>query len=153
MKTFRFLLAALIAATSVPSAMAQPRHNDYQPVVYLIGTQKVTASDPDCDTPCSRHQLAVDRAILDFLETQRSGFQQPMLSQMIFSSRTNKVSFAIGGNVNMRVSYDFKGIVNNKDFVTYDIPVPGNYNTRQKLMMDASTSRIFFKAIAKRESS
>lgn len=148
MKTFRFLLAALIAATSVPSAMAQPRHNDYQPVVYLIGTQKVTASDPDCDTPCSRHQLAVDRAILDFLETQRSGFQQPMLPQMIFSSRTNKVSFAIGGNVNMRVGYDFKGIVNNKDFVTYDIPVPGNYNTRQKLMMDASTSRIFFKAIA-----
>ena len=29
----------------------------------------------------------------------------------------------------------------------YDIPVPGNYNSKQKLMMDASTSRLFMKAI------
>ena len=31
--------------------------------------------------------------------------------------------------------------------MTYDIPVHGNYDTRQKLMMDASTSRLFMKAI------
>lgn len=39
-------------------------------------------------------------------------------------------------------------MVDNIDFVTYDIPVPGNYATRQKLTMDASTSRLFVKAIA-----
>ena len=38
-------------------------------------------------------------------------------------------------------------IVDKIDFVTYDIPVHGNYDTRQKLMMDASTSRLFMKAI------
>lgn len=39
-------------------------------------------------------------------------------------------------------------MVDNIDFVTYDIPVPGNYATRQKLTMDASTSWLFVKAIA-----
>ena len=37
--------------------------------------------------------------------------------------------------------------MDNIDFVPYDIPVPGNYNSKQKLMMDASTSRLFMKAI------
>ena len=53
----------------------------------------------------------------------------------------------MGGFVALRAGYDFDGIVDNIDFVPYDIPVPGNYNSKQKLMMDASTSRLFMKAI------
>ena len=36
----------------------------------------------------------------------------------------------------------------NIDFIPYEIPIPGNYNTEQKLMMDASTSRLYISAIA-----
>ncbi len=144
MKTFRFLFAALLVAST---ASAQ-NSREYQPVVYLLGVQRTTIEEDTTSDFCARNQLAIDRAVLDFAETYRGGFQQSYLPQMIFSSRTNKIAFAIGGNVNMRVGYDFDGIVQNKDFVTYDIPVPGSYDTRQKLIMDASTSRIYFKAVA-----
>lgn len=147
MKTIRFLVAALLLATTVS---AQNTRDDYQPVVYLLGVQRTTVNDAamteaEC---CAQNQLAIDRAILDYAETHRGGFEQSNLPQMIFSSRTNKIAFAIGGNVNMRVGYDFNGIVDNRDFITADIPIPGNYGTHQKLMMDASTSAIYFKAVA-----
>lgn len=147
MKTIRFLIAALLVTTTVS---AQNNRDDYQPVVYLLGVQQTTVNDEAMSDAeyCTRNQMAIDRAILDFVETHRGGFEQPYLPQMIFSSRTNKIAFAIGGNVNMRVGYDFKGIVNNRDFIPADIPIPGNYNSRQKLMMDASTSSIYFKAVA-----
>lgn len=136
----------LVATT----ASAQNTRDDYQPVVYLLGVQRTTMNDEAISDAeyCARNQMAIDRAVLDFVETHRGGFEQPYLPQMIFSSRTNKIAFAVGGNVNMRVGYDFKGIVDNRDFVPADIPIPGNYNTRQKLMMDASTSTIYFKAVA-----
>lgn len=147
MKTIRFLIAALLVATTVS---AQNTRDDYQPVVYLLGVQRTTVNDDAMNDAeyCKRNQMAIDRAVLDFVETHRGGFEQPYLPQMIFSSRTNKIAFAVGGNVNMRVGYDFKGVVNNRDFIPADIPIPGNYNTRQKLMMDASTSTIYFKAVA-----
>lgn len=147
MKTIRFLIAALLVATTVS---AQNTRDDYKPVVYLLGVQSTTVNDDEMTDSeyCTRNQMAIDRAVLDFVETHRGGFEQPYLPQMIFSSRTNKIAFAVGGNVNMRVGYDFKGIVNNRDFIPADIPIPGNYNTRQKLMMDASTSSIYFKAVA-----
>lgn len=147
MKTIRFLIAALLVTTTVS---AQNNRDDYQPVVYLLGVQQTTVNDEAMSDAeyCTRNQMAIDRAILDFVETHRGGFEQPYLPQMIFSSRTNKIAFAVGGNVNMRVGYDFKGIVNSRDFIPADIPIPGNYNSRQKLMMDASTSSIYFKAVA-----
>ena len=139
MKTIRFLVAALLLATTVS---AQNTRDDYQPVVYLLGVQRTTVNDgamADAEC-CASNQLAIDRAILDFVETHRGGFEQSNLPQMILSSRTNKIAFTVGGNVNMRVGYDFNGIVDNRDFITADIPIPGNYNSHQKLMMDASTS-------------
>lgn len=147
MKTIRFLVAALLMATTVS---AQNTRDDYKPVVYLLGVQSTTVNDDamaDVEH-CARNQMAIDRAILDFVETHRGGFEQSYLPQMIFSSRNNKIAFAVGGNVNMRVGYDFMGVVNNRDFITADIPIPGGYDTRQKLMMDASTSIIYFKAVA-----
>lgn len=147
MKTIRFLIAALLVTTTVS---AQNTRDDYQPVVYLLGVQSTIVNDSamtDAEV-CARNQMAIDRAVLDFVETHRGGFEQAYLPQMIFSSRNNKIAFAVGGNVNMRVGYDFKGIVNNRDFIPADIPIPGSYDTRQKLMMDASTSTIYFKAVA-----
>ena len=83
----------------------------------------------------------------DYTETHRKGFQQAHNPQFIFSTRNNRFSLALGGFVNLRTSYDFKGAVNNIDFVPYDIPMSSTYANRQRVMMDASTSRIFVKAI------
>lgn len=147
MKTIRFLIAALLLATT---ASAQNNRDDYQPVVYLLGVQRTAVNEQALSDAeqCARNQMAIDRAVLDFVETHRCGFEQADLPQMIFSSRNNKIAFAVGGNVNMRVGYDFKGVVDNRDFIPADIPIPSSYDTRQKLMMDASTSTIYFKAVA-----
>ena len=61
--------------------------------------------------------------------------------------RKNRVAFGIGGYVKATTSYDFAGIANDIDFVTYNIPVPkGDFNKSQ-ILMDASTSRLFFKLV------
>ena len=93
------------------------------------------------------NRRAMDNASQDYIETHRPGFQQSEKPQFVFASKNNRFSFSLGGFVSLRAGYDFDGIVDNIDFVPYDIPVPGNYNSKQKLMMDASTSRLFMKAI------
>ena len=87
-------------------------------------------------------------ALRDHAETHRKGFQQTDVPQFVFPVSGNRFSFSVGGFINLRGAYDMGGMVDNIDFVTYDIPVPGSYATRQKLTMDASTSRLFVKAIA-----
>ena len=154
MKTFRLLIVALFAAASVS---AQPRMRsarmggEYAPTVYLISMHETDTVY--CD-PCAAQQaaklnrLAAQGATQDYAETHRSGFQQTELPQFVFANKNNKFSFAFGGYIALRTAYEFNGIVDNLDFVPYDIPIPGNYATQQKLTMDASTSRLFVKAIA-----
>lgn len=84
---------------------------------------------------------------LVFAETERHGFQQPHNPQFIFATRDNKFLLGLGASVNLRTSYDFMGAMGNIDFVPYDIPMSRNYANRQRVMMDASTSRIFLKGI------
>ena len=40
-----------------------------------------------------------------------------------------------------------KGAVDNIDFVPYNIPMEATYANRQRIMMDATTSRLFTKAV------
>ncbi len=153
MKTFRLLLLALLV---VSTASAQRHHHrkgkGYEPTVYFISVQE-TDTIYKC-SPCqiqqrmARNNAAMQQAIADYNETHRPGFQHAEKPQFIFSTKNNKFSFAIGGYVNLRAAYSFDGITNNIDFVPYDIPVPGNYATRQRLQMDASTSRVYLKGIA-----
>lgn len=96
----------------------------------------------------SHHREA---AIEAFAATARCGAQQPHNPQFIFSTRDNKFMFGIGASVNLRTSYDFNGAMGNIDFIPYDIPDGSHYANRQRVMMDASTSRIFFKAIINTE--
>ena len=56
--------------------------------------------------------------------------------------------FGVGGNVSVRLNYDFEGMVPDLDFVTSDIPVPGSPRTRRQVLFDPSTSGLYFKAIA-----
>ncbi len=83
-----------------------------------------------------------------YATTPDEGFQSAMSPLWVLAEKSNKFSFAIGGFVNLRTSYDFNGTVDNIDFVTYDIPVPGNYASKQQLQMDASTSRLYFTGTA-----
>ena len=96
-------------------------------------------------------ESAEEAARRDHLETHRCGFQQTDAPQLVWASKENRFSLSFGGFVALRAAYDLGGIVENADFVTYDIPVSGNYATRQQFMLDASTSRLYVKAIAHTE--
>ena len=153
MKTFRLLIVALLLASSASAQrhMRDGRNGEYSPTVYLISVHEVDTIY-NCGGCGSRqaaalNRLAMDNATQDYIETHRPGFQQSEKPQFVFASKNNRFSFSLGGFVSLRAGYDFDGIVDNIDFVPYDIPVPGNYNSKQKLMMDASTSRLFMKAI------
>ena len=143
MTPFRFravpaLLAALLAA---PVAAQPSRPDGENPTAAFAASHSPATS--------GRHRTSEEEdARRDHAETHRRGFQQHDRPQFVFSSKENRFSFSLGGFVALRAAYDAGGIVENIDFVTYDIPVAGNYATRQKLTLDASTSRLFLKAIA-----
>lgn len=155
MKTFRLLIVALLLATSVSAQrrMGQAQGGEYSPTVYLISVHEVDTiyNCGGCDAmqqAAALNRLAVESATQDYLETHRSGFQQAERPQFVFTGKNNRFSFAMGGFIQLRTAYDFDGVVDNLDFVPYDIPIPGSFATKQKLTMDASTSRLYMKAIA-----
>ena len=129
MKHFRLSLIALALLFGVTTVSAQPHH--------------------DKNKHCGEH---CDEATKAFAETTREGFQQPHNPQFIFTSPNNKFMLGLGATVTLRTSYDFMGTVDNIDFVPYDIPMTKSYANRQRVMMDASTSRIFLKGIINTES-
>ena len=124
MKHFRLSLIALALLFGATTVSAQPHH--------------------DKNKHCGEH---CDEATKAFAETTREGFQQPHNPQFIFTSPNNKFMLGLGATVTLRTSYDFMGAVDNIDFVPYDIPMTKSYANRQRVMMDASTSRIFLKGI------
>ncbi len=154
MKTIKLLVVALLVTSS---AVAQHRSKDRAATVYVM-----TTSDGEqiyeFETPEQLKRHVKERNALreeirecaadDHTLNHDHSFQSAMPPLLVLAQRENKYSFAIGGFVNLRASYDFNGIVDDLDFVTYDIPVPGNYATRQQLIMDASTSRLFFSGVA-----
>ena len=148
MKRFRLLAAIFIVALGIGNAMAQYRHSkDYRPTVYAVAIEQTNGQ------PCTMQELIVQKNIAannareDFFETQRTGYHQVHNPQFIFATKDNRFALGIGGYINLRTSYDFKGAVDDIDFVPYDIPVGDNYAFRQRVMMDATTSRLFTKAV------
>lgn len=157
MKTLRLAIVSLlvvVALVSVTTASAQHHHHHdkYSPTVYLISVKETDTIYPNNAATLQQNiaaaNAAMDQTILDYKETHRPGFQQAEKPMFIFSTKDNKFSFAVGGYINLRASYGFNDVVNNIDFVPYDIPIPGNYASKQRLGMDASTSRVYIKAIA-----
>lgn len=138
------MLIVAIAAISAINASAQSHHHhdhmrdDDSPSVYTS-----TSGDDHKHRDGKSHKLAVR----DYKETHRTGFQQTPTPQFIFSTPDNRFSLAVGGIVTLRTSYDFGGAVDNIDFVPYDIPLKDSYASKQRIMMDASTSRIYLKAV------
>lgn len=137
-----FLIAC--GATSLSAQRVIYEVEEYTPTIYMIAVGE-TLKEYDPET-------ARQNVIDDFTETKRCGFQQAHNPQFIFSTRNNRFSLGIGGMVNLRTSFDFDGAMGNIDFIPYDIPMSKGYANRQRIMMDASTSRIFAKAIINSES-
>ena len=135
-------MAALLVASVATAQTIEPAE-EYAPTVYLIGVEESVVVDDACD------KLALmSDATQDYLETHRHGFQQTERPMFVFATRDNRFSLALGGFIALRAAYDFDGISDNLDFVPYNIPLTANYNNRQQLMMDASTSRLYFKGVA-----
>ncbi|WP_418991406.1 DcaP family trimeric outer membrane transporter [Alistipes sp.] len=151
MKTFRLLIVALLFATTASAQRysGSSQNGEYSPTVYLISVQEVDTvyNCGPAQQMAALNRMAIANATQDYIETHRPGFQQVEKPQFLFATKNNKFSLAVGGFIRLRAGYDFDGIVDNIDFIPYDIPVHGNYNTKQKLMMDATTSRVFLKAI------
>ena len=157
MKTLRLVFVSLLVvacSSTITTISAQGHHHrdKYSPTVYLISVKETDTIYP-CNAATMQQNIAatnaaIDQTVLDYNETHRTGFQQNEKPMFIFSTKDNKFSFAIGGFINLRASYGFNDVVNNIDFVPYNIPIPGNYATKQRIGMDASTSRIYLKAIA-----
>jgi len=143
MKQMRlFTLAVILIATGTLRSAAQTTYyevEEYTPTIYMIAVgDTMQEYDPkECR----------DDIIDDFKETKRHGFQQAHNPQFIFATRNNRFALGIGGMVNLRTSYDFNGAMGNIDFIPYDIPMTKGYSSRQRVMMDASTSKVFMKAI------
>lgn len=143
MKRIRHFLLSLLCVTCATGLSAQSTTfyevDEYAPTIYMIAVgERLQEYDPEA----SRQQV-VD----DFMETRRCGFQQAHNPQFIFSTRNNRFALGIGGIVTLRTSYDFSGAMGNIDFIPYDIPMSRGYANKQRVMMDASTSRLFVKAI------
>lgn len=142
MKAIRlFSLSLLLSLATLATVEAQTTFYEvaeYTPTIYMIARGEVVEEYDADATRCA----IVD----DYAETRRCGYQQMHNPQFIFATRNNKFSLAVGGKVSLRTSYDFDGAVGNIDFVPYDIS-PATFANRQRVMMDATTSRLFMKAI------
>ncbi len=145
----------MLAVVALLPASAQHHHRghhrgDYKPTVYLISVEEIDTTMLDCvarQEAALMNRLAVEAAIQDHEDTWRPGTHQPQKPQFIFASKNNRFSLALGGSIELRTSYDFKGIVDGRDFRPFDIPMRPTFNTSQQLMMDASASSLFLKAI------
>ena len=150
MKTIRLYVAFLAVVVFMGNVSAQTQSADVagQPAIYMV---TVDASESpyyrSVGEIVALNSVAAEYAQDDFESTFRQGFQQVHPPQFIFSTRNNRFSLGIGGYVNLRASYDMKGAVDNIDFVPYDIPMEATYANRQRIMMDATTSRLFTKAV------
>lgn len=82
-----------------------------------------------------------------FYDTRYLHFQDPRAPRFLFVDRKGRAALGIGGYVKATASYDFDGALPNRDFVTYDIPVPRNPIERNQYQMDASTTRLFLKLV------
>ena len=140
MKQIRHLLLMILSlymgAATLSAQTAFYEVEDYTPTIFMISKH---------GAECDAHRDVADA----FVETHRCGFQQSHNPQFIFSSKDNNFALGIGGYVNLRTSYDFSGAMGNIDFVPYDIPMSRGYANKQRVMMDASTSRLFVKAVVR----
>lgn len=140
MRKIKTLLITLTICLSTFSVFADelPEKQDRKHSTILI-----IGADPQKDDIWIIKNNAIDI----YTKTLKYGFQQSEVPNFIISDRFSNAVFGIGGFVNFRTSYNWNNVIGSKDFDTYDIPMLGTPKNRQSLLMDASTTRLFFKTI------
>lgn len=143
LSTFAVLLTGILGVSAadrtydMPNAQSAPNNDSVtETSVLILGRVNFSSED-----------LIKRQAEQYFRSTLRRGPQQVGMPRFLITDNSGKAVFAIGGFVQARGAYDFNGKVNNLDFVTYDIPMTPTPQNRQGLLMDVSTSRIYFKSI------
>lgn len=87
------------------------------------------------------------QAVEYFKKTHEAGFFQVSMPRFMITDKKAKAIFAVGGFVNARVAYDFNSVMPNLDFVPYDIQMTNTALNAERFLMDASTSRLYFKTV------
>ena len=149
MKQVRHLVLLSALCLVAGGASAQSSGEEYDPTVFMMYVKDSGGKIRGEGYEVWSSRQGLDDVVEMFEFTERKGFQQTPNPQFIFSSKDNRFALGIGGYVSLRTSYDFKGAVSNIDFVPYDIPMVATYANRQRVMMDATTSRLFTKAVVK----
>ena len=91
-----------------------------------------------------------DSAVIGvFYSRDALDFNDPDAPRFLLLDREGKVAFGIGGSLYAVGRYDFKGAIDNPDFITYDIPVPSDPGLRQRFGASARNSSIFAKIVGK----
>lgn len=88
---------------------------------------------------------AGDEIVRIMNESQFRYIHDPQAPRFLLMDKQGKFALGIGGYVRATASYDFGGIVDDKDFIPAYIPNSGKVNNQYQ--MDASTSTIFLKLV------
>lgn len=150
MKRIRHFVLLATLLLCVGGVSAQTSGEEYQPTVFMMLSERGGRGHHNGAYELVAEQQRGAGEVIEMFEmTSREGFQQTQNPQFIFSTRDNRFALGIGGYINLRTSYDFKGAVDDIDFVPYAIPMVATYANRQRVMMDATASRLFTKAVIK----
>lgn len=142
MKTLQFTIASvtllfigIIPTWSQNNRMPKEQFQMDKIYVFPIGADKMEVD-------------SIAQVVIDIYKRNHiDGFNQAKMPHFIITDRKAKAMFTVGGFVQFRGGYDFNNVIGNTDFVTYNIPMMQTPQNREGLLMDASTSRLFFKAL------
>ncbi|MGL4293508.1 MAG: DcaP family trimeric outer membrane transporter [Bacteroidales bacterium] len=92
---------------------------------------------------------SIDHEVIGYFYSLQSPlYSEALAPKFIVASRNRNVMLGIGGYVQLRAQYDFRGVCDAEEFHTYIIPVPNRGNPSQELRMGAGSSRLFMRVIA-----
>ena len=128
MKIYKLLLVIIIILHTASYIFAQD------------STSKIIIADRNNKT---------DSVLSPFLEEQSNWFRNPEIPRFIFQGPGGDFSLGIGGFINLTSSFDFDGVVNDLDYITYNIQLPKQYFEKQQFQMYANASLLYFKVIQK----
>ena len=146
------LVALNVATLSAQNGFWRRTHKMAEPTVCVISLKQTDTSLTQNPALALQH-IALQHNRMSRAATEshkaahRAGFQSVDAPNIIFTNAKNSFSLAVGGYVALRASYSFDNAVQNIDMVPYDVPIIGSYASRQALGMDATTSRLYMRAI------
>ena len=152
------LLLLCLTVGTVLTVAAQRRHWERhgktgEPTVYIISVKEsdtIWSNNPALaqQNLMQQRSAAAKAAVDDHRQATRPGVQQVDEPNVVFANHKNSFSFAIGGYVALRTGYSFDDAVDSRDMVPFNVPMESSFANRQAISMDATTSRLYMRAIA-----